>query len=90
MEKKNAVEENSEPQKQPAPLEKGPIRFGWEIFHRLLGVTLLGFTWWQVQDGLGLLATRFGKDNLDTVFWIVDSCNTGSIGVLAIYSCVAL
>ena len=71
---------------EQAPLDKGLARTGWEIFHRLLGFTLLGFTWWQVQDGLGLFAERFSEDNLDTLFWIVVSCIAGSIAILALFS----
>ena len=71
---------------EQAPLDKGLARTGWEIFHRLLGFTLLDFTWWQVQDGLGLFAERFSEDNLDTLFWIVVSCIAGSIAILALFS----
>ena len=83
-------DESKMPPEQSTIEEKGPVRFGWEIFHRLLGFTLLGFTWWQVQDGLGLFSERFQEDNLDTVFWIVVSCLAGSIGAVAIFARVAL
>ena len=70
--------------------EKSLVRKVWEVLHRLLGLTLLGFTWWQVQDGLGLFAFRFQEDNLDTVFWIVVSSLSGSLVAMAIFSRVAL
>ena len=70
--------------------EKSIARKGWEIFHRLLGATLLGLCWWQVQEGLSLFATRFDESNLDYVFWIVVCSISGSIILLAVYQRVAL
>ena len=45
-------------------------------------ITLFLFV--QIQDGLGIFATRFDEPNLDTVFWIVVSCIGGLVAVVAI------
>ncbi|KAL7560042.1 hypothetical protein ACA910_000081 [Epithemia clementina (nom. ined.)] len=84
------TEDNNNVEKEPETIEKGTARTVWEYFHRLLGFTLLGFTWWQVQNGLGLFAERFQEENLDSVFWIVVGCLAGSIALLAVYSRVAI
>ncbi|KAL7580500.1 hypothetical protein ACA910_003630 [Epithemia clementina (nom. ined.)] len=80
----NHSKESKFKQPQKGKEEKSIIRFCWEIFHRTLGLTLLGFAWWQVQGGLGLFATKFDEENLDSVFWIVVSCLSGSIVGLAV------
>ncbi|KAL7580487.1 hypothetical protein ACA910_003619 [Epithemia clementina (nom. ined.)] len=70
--------------------EKSMLRTIWEIFHRLLGFSLLGLALWQVQNGLGIFATRFDEENTDTIFWIVVSCIAGSIGVIVVFGRLVL
>lgn len=71
----NKDEENAE-----QPKEKSTLRFIWEIKHRLVGFTLLGLSWYNVDSGLHLFADLFQEDQLATVFWGV----VGSISCLAI------
>jgi hypothetical protein len=50
--------------------EKSTARIVWEFGHRILGVSLLAMTWWQVQSGLGLFVDHFGDaTNLSPVFF---------------------
>ena len=58
-------------------------RILWEITHRILGVSLLGMAWWQVQNGLGLFLMRFpDSQNMIPVFWGVALGLAGTVLVL--------
>jgi hypothetical protein len=49
---------------------KNTARMVWEFGHRILGVGLVGISWWQVQRGLGLFVARFqDANNLPSVFF---------------------
>lgn len=74
-------EASEEPTKsQPAP-KKSITRILWEIMHRLLGFLLIGFSWWQVGNGLGLYATYFSEKDLSNVFWII----TGALSTIILF-----
>jgi hypothetical protein len=67
-EEKDDEQPNKNDGKQEHP-NKSFQRLVFEIVHRLLGFGLLGFTWWQVQDGLGLYSQYFTEKDLSNVFW---------------------
>lgn len=49
--------------------KKTPLRFAWELMHKLMGFSLLGMAWWQCQSGLKLYASRFGATTITpTIF----------------------
>ncbi|KAI2508640.1 putative catecholamine binding [Fragilaria crotonensis] len=49
---------------------KSTARIIWEFGHRILGVSLLAMSWWQVQSGFGLFVDEFeGATNLSPVFF---------------------
>mmetsp|Transcript_30544 Transcript_30544/g.49936 ORF Transcript_30544/g.49936 Transcript_30544/m.49936 type:complete len:122 (-) Transcript_30544:140-505(-) len=62
----------------PAPNsgeEKTPVRKGWEIGHRVLGVTLLACGFWQMSKGIELYAIKYtvsesAEDNLNIAYWV--------------------
>jgi hypothetical protein len=62
------------------PAEKSTLRFLWESKHRVVGFTLLGLSWYNVDSGLQLFADLFQEDDLGVVFWVV-------VGVI---SCVSI
>jgi hypothetical protein len=62
------------------PKEKSTLRFIWEIKHRVVGFTLLGLSWYNVDSGLKLFADLFQEDDMGIVFWVV----VGVISGLAI------
>ncbi len=72
------------------PPKKPLKRLFWEIFHRALGATLLGFSWWQVQNGFGLYAVRFTVSNSKDVFWGVTGGISGVIVLLYVVRLVQL
>lgn len=63
--------------------EKTTKRKAFEIGHRLLGFSLLGLSWYQVQSGIKIYQSRFSESttNLIAIFW----CVVGGIaGVVAL------
>jgi hypothetical protein len=47
----------------PLPTKKSLVRISWEYLHRVLGMTLLAASWWQIQSGLYLFADEFYEDD---------------------------
>eukprot|EP00540_Astrosyne_radiata_P019627 CAMPEP_0116867342 /NCGR_PEP_ID=MMETSP0418-20121206/26564_1 /TAXON_ID=1158023 /ORGANISM="Astrosyne radiata, Strain 13vi08-1A" /LENGTH=166 /DNA_ID=CAMNT_0004503143 /DNA_START=55 /DNA_END=555 /DNA_ORIENTATION=+ len=64
---------------------KQPVRMLWEFGHRVFGIFLLAFCWWQVQDGLKLYAFLFNADDLSPVFWGIAAGLSGIIFLLYVY-----
>mmetsp|Transcript_12730 Transcript_12730/g.26308 ORF Transcript_12730/g.26308 Transcript_12730/m.26308 type:complete len:244 (-) Transcript_12730:567-1298(-) len=62
------------------------VRKLWEWTHRLFGVLLLGFAWFNCHSGIYLFAEYYGPiDNLLKLFWGV----TGSLsGIILVAGCV--
>ncbi len=69
---KSTDEENGPPESSPET--KSGFRVGWEIFHKLLGLSILGLCWYQVQLGLKTYSTLFNGGDTGaalTAFWAV-------------------
>jgi hypothetical protein len=64
--------------------KKSVQRVVFEAAHRLLGFGLLGFTWWQVQNGFWLYSQDFSEKDLSDVFWGIAGGITGIILILFI------
>jgi hypothetical protein len=60
-------------EKEPTPVvvaKKSSARIVWEIGHRIMAISLLAMTWWQVQTGLELFLDHFeDATNLSPVFF---------------------
>eukprot|EP00934_Nitzschia_sp_Nitz4_P009271 Nitzschia sp. Nitz4//scaffold34_size148208//9904//13263//NITZ4_002957-RA/size148208-augustus-gene-0.67-mRNA-1//-1//CDS//3329548726//9261//frame0 len=71
-------DEENDKKESPMEEEKTAIRSIWEICHRLLGLGLLGLSWYQVQLGIKTYVDIFGGDSTAAlaVLWSV-------IGILA-------
>jgi hypothetical protein len=54
---------------EPTPPRKSRSRVLWERCHRLHGLALLFFAWWQVQYGLKLYSQYFAAKDFRHVFW---------------------
>jgi len=65
---------------------KSGVRRVWEIGHRVVGTTLLGMAWWQIQSGWNLYAERVTfEDSLTSVFWSVVGSLCGILVGLFVY-----
>jgi hypothetical protein len=55
----------------------------WEFKHRIMGLSLLGLSWYNCDAGLELYAERYGEDNdLSVAFWDVTGGLAGLIFIL--------
>jgi len=90
-EKQKPQSDEEEPTKQPGVSEKqgtenkSIARVAFEIGHRVMGVALLGMSWWQIQNGWGLFAGRFGEDSIESVWWGIIGGICGLIGLIYAY-----
>ncbi len=82
-EEEEEVEQPKKDGKQHEHPKKSMQRIVFEIMHRLLGFGILGFTWWQVGNGLGLYSQYFTETDLSNVFWGITG--TLSAMTLALY-----
>lgn len=80
LERDGEAAENCAEKKQPTP-KKSLKRLAFEILHRLLGFTLLGFAWWQVANGLGLYSLYFSEKNLSNIFWVI----VGALSAITVF-----
>jgi hypothetical protein len=63
--------------------DKSIARRIWEFKHRIMGLSLLGLSWYNCNDGLELFAERYGEDNdLSGAFWGVTGGLAGLIFIL--------
>ncbi|VEU42490.1 unnamed protein product [Pseudo-nitzschia multistriata] len=54
----------------------------WEYTHRMLGIVLLGISWWNCQSGIVLQAEKYDQDDeqfMLKVFWGLSGAIAGSI-----------
>lgn len=63
---------------EPSPPRKSTMRVLWESSHRIHGLALLFFAWWQVQYGLKLYSEYFLAKDLRHVFWGI----TGTLSII--------
>lgn len=63
--------------------DKTRIRSSWEILHRVLGISLLAASWYQVQSGLQIYQTLFvdSATNLSSIFWGIVGAISGLIAL---------
>lgn len=64
--------------------EKSCTRRSWEILHRVLGLFLLGLSWYQIHSGIEIYQTIFADSasaNLEGIFWGIVGCLFGIIVV---------
>ena len=71
----------------PKSEDKSGARTAWEIGHRVLGVTLLAMSWYQVQAGVKIYSDLFDADEsrLISIWWGI----TGGISSIIIFMYVA-
>lgn len=55
--------------------EKTPVRKGWEVGHRVLGVALLACGFWQMAEGIKLYSAKYAvsessEDSLTIAYWV--------------------
>jgi hypothetical protein len=78
----------------PAPgsgEEKTEVRKGWEIGHRVLGVTLLACGFWQMSKGIDLYAIKYSvsdsnEGRLQLAYWVWVGGMAGIIVLGVVYS----
>ncbi|MGK3733778.1 MAG: hypothetical protein ACI8RD_000008 [Bacillariaceae sp.] len=63
--------------------DKTRIRSSWEILHRVLGISLLAASWYQVESGLQIYQTLFvdSTTNLSSTFWGIVGAISGLIAL---------
>ncbi|KAL7534607.1 hypothetical protein ACHAWF_004885 [Thalassiosira exigua] len=73
----------------PAPdsgEEKTSVRKGWEVGHRVLGVTLLACGFWQMSAGVNLYSIKYSVDGdkLMIAYWVRISVMTAVIVIVIV------
>mmetsp|Transcript_2297 Transcript_2297/g.4884 ORF Transcript_2297/g.4884 Transcript_2297/m.4884 type:complete len:309 (-) Transcript_2297:295-1221(-) len=53
------------PHNPPEGEKKKPVRVGWEVGHRVLGVSLLACGFWQMYEGILLYGVKYSTDESD-------------------------
>jgi hypothetical protein len=87
--KEEAVEEgNEEPDEAiPEAHEKTNARIAFEIGHRVVGATLIGLSFYNINSGLQLYAQRFNNTNdHTTAFWAWIGAFMGVVLILTVYA----
>ena len=78
-------EEDQRPEEQAASTpKKSKARKVWEVGHRVVGLSLLGLCWYQLQLGIRLYYSIFSLDGVGTALtalWVVIACLVGTISV---------
>lgn len=63
---------------------KSMVRTGWEISHRVLGITVLAMSWYQIDSGIHIYQSLFVESqtiNLRSIFWGITGTVSGVIVV---------
>ena len=71
--------------------EKTAVRKFWEVFHRLLGIALLGFCWYQIHLGILWYYEIFDKEGYErarAVFWGISGTLGGIKLIGVIMRCI--
>lgn len=69
---------------KPLESKKSALRLGWEYFHRLLGMLLLGLAWYNCHSGIEWqLANWEDQRDWTGVFWGITAGISGMIFLLA-------
>jgi len=63
--------------------DKTCIRSSWEIIHRVLGISILAVSWYQVESGIKIYQTLFvdSATNLSATFWGIVGTISGLIAL---------
>ena len=80
---KDEEDQKTEEQAASTP-KKSKARKVWEIGHRVVGLSLLGLCWYQLQLGIRLYYSIFSLDGVGTALtalWVVIACLVGTISV---------
>jgi len=61
--------------------DKSCIRSSWEIIHRVLGISILAVSWYQVESGIKIYQALFvdSTTNLSAIFWGIVGAISGLI-----------
>jgi hypothetical protein len=79
----NSTSEDEEVSSNPKESVKSTARRIWEYKHRIMGLGLLGLSWYNCDSGLKLYAERYGEDyDLLGAFWGVTGGLSGLICIL--------
>jgi hypothetical protein len=79
----NSTSDDEEVSSNPKESVKSIARRIWEYKHRIMGLGLMGLSWYNCDSGLELYAERYGEDyDLSGAFWGVTGGLSGLICIL--------
>lgn len=82
--KSRDVEDQQQEEQAASTPKKSTARKVWEIGHRIVGLSLLGLCWYQLQLGIRLYYSIFSLDGVGTALtalWVVIVCLVGTVAV---------